>query len=178
MTDNPFLEREDVPICFDTCAIYGDIEGPRLLEKLRERFPERELIIPAWVVAEKLRQMKRDKGAKFDMSRVQLFLSDPDLKLRVMPFSLETATDSWLEVVGDFTEDNWSWERLPNQYTPRPCAQRCRSGDHIVYAIARAHRALLVTQDQGLITQVMQDGYVPGTADIPALKSMLAIRMA
>ncbi len=174
MTANPFLGRGNVPLCFDTCAIYGDVEGPSLLRRVRDRFPERDLIIPAWVVAEKLRQMKRDKGALFSMARVRAFLLDQDIRLWVVPFGLETATDAWLEVVGNFRDDEWRWEGLSQEYTERPCVQRCRSGDHIVYATARMHRALLVTQDSGLIDQVRRDAYVPGVVLIPALRSMLA----
>jgi hypothetical protein len=173
MKANPFLGQDDIPFCFDTSAIYGDVAGPRLLKGVRDRFPNRELMIPAWVVAEKLRQMKRARGERLDMVRVRGFLADPDLKLRIMPFGRETATGSWLEVVGNFTDEQWRWEHLPKQYTQRPCAQRCRSGDHIVYATARTHGALLVTEDDGLIKQVQEDGYEPGAIAIQALQSLL-----
>jgi predicted nucleic acid-binding protein len=174
MANNPFLQQADMPLCFDTSAIYGNVEGARLLQKVRDQFPRRELIIPAWVVAEKLRHMRQRMGANFRMSLVESFLSDQDLRLRVVSFSLKTATDAWLGVVKNFTDDEWRWERLPKEYTPRPCAQRCRTGDHIVYAVAREHRALLVTRDDGFIAQVQRDVYLPGAVHIQELQSMLS----
>ncbi len=171
--NNDLFARADVPLCFDTSAIHGNVAGANLLHAIRKQFPAREPIVPAWVVAEKVRQMRLDMGEAFNMAKVRGFLSDPDLKLEVKPFNRNTAIGSWQELVGPFSNEEWRWEHLPAEYVPRPCAERCRTGDHIVYAIARAHGALLVTDDRGLVAQVQTDAYRPGVVMVQAVQSML-----
>lgn len=166
------FDDETIPLCFDTNSIYGNIGGPALLMKIRERFQSRKLLVPAFVVAERSRQLKAEKGDKFNRSWIEDFLSDEDLKLQVLPFDQEVALGGWLDVVGRFSDKAWSWKTQPPE-KPRPCAERCRTGDHIVYALALTHGALLVTGDGGLLKQVAADGTYPGAIDVAQLKALL-----
>ncbi|MDS4060272.1 MAG: hypothetical protein RKP73_17135 [Candidatus Contendobacter sp.] len=171
-TIEELFDDETIPLCFDTNSIYGKKEGPLLLMKTRERFQSRKLLIPALVVAERSRQLKAEMGDKFKRSSVKSFLSDEDLKLEVASFDEKVALGGWLNVVGRFTNLEWDWKRQPPE-KPRPCAERCRTGDHIVYALALTHGALLVTGDGGLLKQVAADGTYPGAIHTNQFKALL-----
>lgn len=171
-TIKELFDDETIPLCFDTNSIYGKIEGPALLMKIRERFRSRKLLIPAFVVAERIRQLKAEKGDKFNRSWIEDFLSDEDLKLQVLPFDQEVALGGWLDVVGRFSDKAWSWKTQPPE-KPRPCAERCRTGDHIVYALALTHGALLVTDDKELLWQVAANCSFPGAIEVDRLKVLL-----
>ncbi len=140
-----------IPLCFDTSAVFGTTSGPALLHSVRARYPKRELILPSWTVAERVRQLRQDLGHKFDPSVVRGFLRDPNLKLKLSEFSAEVALDSWVAVTAQLP-GHWSWEGLPE--SRRPCAQRCRAGDYLVAAIAAFNDAILVTDDKALSAQM------------------------
>lgn len=168
---NDAITDESVPLCFDTSAIFGLRAGPRLLLKTRERFPQRSLLVPAWVVAERARQIKVEQGARFNPARLRSFLEDEDLRIEVPVFDREVALGAWLAVVGRFSNDQWrGGEQAQEQ---RPCAERCRLGDHIVFAFAVAHGALLVTGDGGLLEQVERDKAKPGCIHLKILMDFL-----
>ena len=170
------LDDESVPLCFDTSAVFGSREAPRFLRQVRDRFPGRMLIIPAWVVAERVRQLRIKYGNEFDPSMIRReFLNAKTLDLFVAPFDEDVALLGWVEVTGRFTDEEWSWENHPLKRSSKnlPCAERCRSGDHAIYATASAHRALLVTNDDGLLEQVKRDGYLPGAVSKECLRARL-----
>lgn len=168
------IADETIPFCFDTNAIYGEREGPYFLEHIRDRFPTRRLLIPIWVVAERCRQLKVKRKDKFKRSLIESFLANPDLKVEVLAFDQETALSSWLDVVGRFSDKEWDWKGQPPE-KPRPCAERCRTGDHIVHALALTHGALLVTDDKGLLKQVVADRAYLGAIDVNQLKTLLGL---
>ncbi len=141
-----------IPLCFDTSAIFGVRQGPALLRDVRKRFPERELILPAWVIAERVRQLRSQMGLRFDPQVIRAFLSDAELNLRLAEFNADAALTGWLAVTSDLP-GLWGWEGLTHA-VERPCAQRCRSGDYFVAAIAASHGAILVTDDHGLRQQM------------------------
>ena len=158
------LSNNDIALCFDTSAIYGNRVGPALLEAIRERFPTRKLLIPAWVVAEKTRDLKAIHGPDFRLEEIEGFLQDDELDLNIVAFDENVSLNGWLEVTERLGPKGWKWEKrdLPKVRKEQPCAERCRSGDYIVYAIARTHKALLVTEDKELREQVERDGTYPG----------------
>ncbi|MDG4594583.1 MAG: hypothetical protein P9F75_02640 [Candidatus Contendobacter sp.] len=171
-TIDQLLHDENIPLCFDTNAIFGSRAGPELLRKIRERFRARKLLIPAWVVAERSRQLKMQYGTRFNRSLIEGFLADPELELELLAFDRDVALSGWLDVVERFQDNEWRWEEQPTS-KPRPCAERCRTGDHIVYALALAHRALLVTGDKPLLRQVAADGAYPGAIGVDRLRALL-----
>lgn len=171
-TIDQLIHDENIPLCFDTNAIFGSRAGPELLRKIREHFRARKLLIPAWVVAERSRQLKMQYGTKFNRSLIEGFLADPELGLELLAFDRDVALSGWLDVVGRFSDKEWGWKTQPSE-KPRPCAERCRTGDHIVYALALTHGALLVTGDGGLLKQVAADGAYPGAIDVDQLKALL-----
>lgn len=141
-----------VPLCFDTSSVFGVRHGPELLRAVRKKFPERELILPAWVIAERARQLRSQLGERFDPQLIRAFLFDPELNLRLADFTTETTLRGWLAVTTELPGP-WGWEGLPLPPN-RPCAQRCRSGDYFVAAIAASHDAVLVTDDHNLRQQM------------------------
>ena len=167
------LLDEQIPLCFDTCAIYGENTALKFLESVRKRFPQRRLLIPTWVVAERVRQLKVEHGENFRLSLVMGFLKKPDLKLELSPFDESVALNGWLDVVGRFQDSEWDWKGRKT-LDSQPCAERCRVGDHIIYAVARAHKALLVTEDDGLLKQVGANGIAPGAVHARELKRVLS----
>jgi hypothetical protein len=117
-------------------------------------------------VAERARQLASEKGPRFEPRFVRAFVET----LRAIPvefpgFALETALSAWPEVTGRYPAGVWCWENAPPACT-RPCAERCRTGDHIVYAIAREHEAVLVTNDRKLREQAELDCYEPGAMSL------------
>ena len=177
MTMEQLLFDESVPLCFDTNAIFGKTSSTHLLESARKRFPERRLLIPAWVVAERGRQLKIEYGEEFDSSVIETWLNKLSIKAEVLAFDQEVALGKWLDVVGRFQNSEWSWTGQPLS-EKRPCAERCRTGDHIVYALALTHGALLVTGDEGLLEQVAADGAYPGAIDVYQFKALLGFPSA
>jgi len=55
-----------VPLCFDTSAIFGKVSFASFLGRVRRTFPARRLILPAWVVAERSRQLHEEYGNQFE----------------------------------------------------------------------------------------------------------------
>jgi hypothetical protein len=185
MSENVYhqaIDNERIPLCFDTNSIFGKKAGPAFLINIRERFPKRRLLIPTWVVAERSRQLKLKYGEKFKLSEIRDFLQDADIAIElvgfddtVMRLEQNKLQSDWLKVVGQFEDNEWAWEKrlLPKENKDEPCAQRCRTGDHIVYAIALRHSALLVTEDKQLLDQVLKDGTYPGAIRAKELKRFI-----
>lgn len=156
-----------VPLCFDTSSAFG----VSLLRLARRAFPEHELILPAWVVAERVRQFQREKGPAFDIEVIRTFLHDPVLNLKIAPFDEKTATTGWLAVTATLAGP-WGWERIVSE--TRPCAHRCRSGDYIVAAVAVSTGALLVTDDTELRRQVSANNFpLPGCCSGREMRAVL-----
>ena len=161
-------------LCFDTCAVYGSGGTATLLRKLRDLFPERALLIPSFVIAERARQLRVSKGPDYDASVPARFVEQLEqLGVAFPPFDTGTALVAWPETAGRFPDDRWRWEDAPTG-SKRPCGQKCRTGDHIVYAIARAHSAVLVTDDRDLLLQVSADGYQPGAVKLSEVRSWVS----
>jgi len=177
------IDNENIPLCFDTSAIFGEKTAKSFLTSVRKRFPNRKLLIPTWVVAERSRQLKLERGNKFDLSKIRGFLDDSEIKSELVGFDREIVMrlegnklqSDWLKVVSQFGDQEWAWEKrpLPKENKDQPCAQRCRTGDHIVYAIALRHGALLVTEDKQLLAQVLKDGAYPGAIRAKELKKFI-----
>jgi len=165
------LHDERVPLCFDTSALFYKQAVERFLRDLRTVFPHRDVLIPVTVVAETVRQLSAAKGAAFSDKPIRRFLAHPDLALEVVPLDVEVAVTAW-RTVTDPIASTWRWEDLPRS-TQRPCAERCRTGDYQIYAVARHRGALLVTDDRGLRAQVKRDGYQPGAVSRDALQSVV-----
>jgi hypothetical protein len=126
-------------------------------------------------VAERARQLKAEKGDGFKVSYIKAFLDSPDLGLEVVGFNREVALNEWLAITGGFRNEDWGWEHRPVPQTrnEQPCAERCRVGDHMVYAVARSQNALLVTGDETLLAQVARDGIHPGAIKTSELKAFV-----
>lgn len=170
------LANEDIPLCFDTNAIFGKVSSELFLRSVRVRFPRRKLLIPVNTVAERARQLRAEKGDAFRVSDIRAFLDSPDLGLEVVGFDREVALNGWLAVTGGFRNQDWEWEErpVPRKRSEQPCAERCRTGDHMVYAVARSQDALLVTEDKMLLAQVARDGMPPGAIKTSELKTFVA----
>jgi len=185
MTENsyhPAIVNEGITLCFDTNAIYGKRTALNFLIGIRDYFPNRRLIIPAWVIAERLRQLMVEYGSGFQFSKVRYFLEGlKKHKIEIVAFDIdvvfreEEIISDWLKVVGQFEDKEWDWAKrpLPKIRKDQPCAQRCRTGDHIVYAIALRHSALLVTKDDPLLNQVLKDGTYPGAIHAEELERFI-----
>lgn len=171
MTMEQLLFDESVPLCFDTNAIFGKTSATDFLESIRRRFPARRLLIPAWVVAERGRQLKIEYGEEFDSSMIETWLKKPSIKAEVLAFDQEVALGGWLDVVGRFQNSEWSWTGQPLS-EKRPCAERCRTGDHIIHALALTHGALLVTNDKGLLSVAANCSFL-GAIEVEQLKTLL-----
>lgn len=173
------LDNASIPICFDTNAIFDAHTGPLLLESVRERFPIRDLFIPIFVVAEIARRYKVRHGEQYDptLTHILFVLKDKELRLKVIPFGNKLALNVWPAVTGKFAQDDWAWGwgKRPCPKKPRhpPCAERCRTGDHLIYALARSRNALLVTGDKPLLREVAQDD--PGALSTCELKRFLGL---
>lgn len=160
------------PLCFDTSAIYGDRRSVTNLESIRKRFPDRRLLIPAWVVAEKARISQAERASEFRVSLLEAFLRAPNLGLEVVPFDSSVALGGWLAATNHpEVSGRWSWQTnpIPQHRLEQPCGERCRTGDYIVYALARHHQAVLVTEDRALLNQVQHHAYHPGACRIREL---------
>lgn len=185
MSENVYhhaIDNEKIPLCFDTNSIFGEKAGPEFLINIRQRFPNRKLLIPTWVVAERSRQLKLKYGETFKLSEIRDFLQDPDIAIElagfddtVMRLEENKLQSDWLKVVGQFEDREWDWRKraLPKIREDQPCAQRCRTGDHIVYAIALRHSALLVTKDDQLLNQILKDGVYPGAIHAEELEQFI-----
>jgi hypothetical protein len=100
---DPLLDA-NVPLCFDTSAVPSQRNPRKLLRKIRGRFPERRLLIPAWVVAEIVRQLRAKHGHAFRADEVTAILDHPELSLEVVGVERDTAIGAWLQVVGRFAD--------------------------------------------------------------------------
>lgn len=148
------LLNEEVPLCFDTSAIYGQRGARRLLQTLRDRFPSRRLIVPALVVSERVRQLKEEfdrSERKFDVEMVKGFLQDPRLRLEITAYDHEIALGAWVDLAAGLPDQVWKpYFEIKKTLDRRPCGERCRAGDHLIQATARQHQAILVTNDDVL----------------------------
>lgn len=154
----------EAPLCFDTNSIWGEREAPRHLRRIRRRFPRRRLLIPAWVVAERVRQLSERYGDGFEPSLIAAFLDDETTSLEVVPFSRDVSVGAWRKATAKLSRP-WDWKGGQDP-TERPCAERCRSGDYIVYATAIAHGAVLVTDDTAFAEQAARGDLIPGVASM------------
>lgn len=159
---DPRIADPDIPLCFDTNAIFGKVFPARFVRTVRERFPRRPLLIPVIVVAESVRQLKVAYQDRFNVNMIRSFLRMPEYGLEVVAFDEEVTLDSWLAVTGRFSEVEWERER-------------CRTGDHMIYALARSRNALLVTGDKPLRKQIAKDGVYPGAIETNELKKFLGL---
>lgn len=143
------MGSERVPLCFDTCAMWGfgsrnDKDLPTLV---RGRFPERTLLVPAYVVAELARQVSIGEHGKRTLVILKGYLTRPELKLRIIGLGSNGSgmqwMNSWIDVVGRFDAGTWKSK------------EKARFADHLVHAMARWHGpAVLVTDDGKLREQV------------------------
>lgn len=156
-----------IPLCFDTSAIWSE-HIYRALRKVRGTFPERALLLPVIVVAERARQLRVKYGDGFNWQMIKNFIDNAYLRLDVIAFERTTvvpagepppgaAESPWLSVVGRFEEKTWE------------AAERARFADHAVYATARAAGAILVVEDKPFRRQVETDGYSPGAITMERL---------
>ena len=157
----------EAPLCFDTNSVWGVVEAPRQLRRIRQRFPERRLLVPAWVVAERVRQLAVSYGSEFKPELISAFLDDESTALEIVPFSAATSLHAWRLATSKLSQ-SWDWKD-GTETTKRPCAERCRSGDYLVYACAIEHHALLVTEDKVLAKQAKSDGRLPGIVSMSQL---------
>lgn len=175
------LSDPSIALCFDTSAVFGGGKTFELMELSRERLGDgRPLLIPTVVIAERVRQFKVELGSSFDPNKVHRFVGylRDTLGVEFPCFTEDAAINGWAVVAGNFSSDEWSWENAPldrllSKQRSSPCAERCRTADHMIYAIARARGALLVTNDKGLKGQVNHDGYVPGAITVTELQRLL-----
>jgi predicted nucleic acid-binding protein len=130
-----------IPICFDTNVLYGNLHLTRL-PSCKAKWPDRSLLIPSIVVAEKVRQ-RIWSGLSFDASKFRSFLAN----YQVVAFDNESAMDPWsaaLQRIEPKTKD--SWERA-----------RVRWPDYAINAIARRHKAILISEDGCLRADINMD---------------------
>lgn len=150
------LTDENVPLCFDTSAVYGTGQSVELLDDCRGTWPHRRIIIPAIVVAEQVRHWMDKQNRPFNRSMFESFLSNYE----VAGFDGTVALESWHEVLRQLQPQNrdepwvWRFDKPPAPLTrtrARACAQVCRWPDHAINAICRCHRALLVTDRKSVV---------------------------
>lgn len=168
MSSSPIENVRDpsIPLCFDTCALPGR-KSPgalKFLRRIRKCFPQRDLLLPAFVIAEAIRQLKLDlmeQGIQYDQIFVDNFLNDRDLAIKIIDFNRDVTYPHWLDVVGCYTDADWDE------------TQKARFADHGMYASARARGAILVTNDKKLRRTIKGDGYHPGAITKDALEQCL-----
>jgi hypothetical protein len=150
-----------IPLCFDTNVVFVNGATRRFLDRIRERFPTRHMLLPALVIAERTRQLREKYRESYDPLQVDNFLNDDKLKLKVVSFNRILATTHWLDVVSIYDKKAWQ-ER-----------ERSRFADHGIYASARARSAILVTGDGELRARLLADNYTPGTITADELGDVL-----
>lgn len=172
---DPVLDS-GVPLCFDTSAVPSQGNPVKLLLPIRERFPGRRLLIPAWVVAEAVRQLRAKHGDAYRDNMVAAFLDNPELNLEVVGFERATALGAWPQVAGRFADADWRWELrpLPEKRRDQPCAQRCRAADHAILAAAVQARAVLVSDDDELRREAANAALLPAAVSVKELRHKLS----
>jgi len=159
-------KNEHIPLCFDTSVFFVRGKALPFFRKVREQFPERTLIVPAAAIAEHARQLMARRGRTPEEAVIELktYLDDDDNGLTVGDFNSAVALYGWVKVTGHFDEQIWKWQKrpVPKSRSEQPCGERCRVGDHAIYATALTHGALLVTSDKSLIDQVQGENTYPG----------------
>lgn len=170
LLNDPAWNDSNIPLCFDTNALYGFKETPKFLSRCRNTWPTRKLLIPTTVVAEQVRHWISQRSAPFDATQFESFLEN----YTVVTFDLEAVLHPWHEVVSilQSSSEPWHYRDVPfRQNRNEACAHVCQWPDHTIHAIARQHKALLVTDDKALANRMT--GYQPGTVSRHNIEELL-----
>jgi len=146
------------PLSFATSSAFT----AKSIRRLRDAFPARELLLPAVVIAERLRQLRVKHGDNFDPELIDQFLNDSYLALLIAPFK-QSVGERFAELAASLGT-SWIpvWPEQRRNVAKHPCGERCRWVDHAVTALAKATGAILVTRDTRILDTCRGDpGFYP-----------------
>lgn len=184
------VDDPSVPLCFDTNTLRGFLEAPKFLDRCARRWPDRQLLIPTVVVAEMVRAFLLFSAAReagpipFKKIKFETFLYKTHPQVRVVGFDADVVLDQWSGVLERLrgpaeTPWPWRWDEKPSKLCrvqTEACAQVCRWPDHAIVAIALQHRALLVTNDDGI--RLFMEGMEPGAVERAEIDRLLGDKTA
>lgn len=142
------MSQSAQPLLFDTCVAWK----AGLLKELREKYKNCAFLLPSLVIFERTRKLRIEHGRHFDQNLIDQFLKHEFLRFEIVPFD-EKAAHILAELTASFgTKWTPTWPTQERNVAKNPCGERCRLADHCVTAMAKRHKAVLVTEDQQIIT--------------------------